>query len=634
MSTHPKPVLDDGVPAHETPGPEGLGKDALAEFEIVSKLREVPMFSDIGTEHLEEIASKLRVVRVAAGETVFSEGEPGDSMNIIMSGRISIHKGGRILKTLGAWDLFGEMALIDSSPRVAGASALESTTLLRLDKESFFGLLQERFALATGMLRALSQRIKDNNVAIGNLRDFLEKRILPLGAALSSEKNFDRLLERILAESKSLCRADAGTIYILREGRLEFNRMFCDSPGVPIGKNSEHEGVFPPLPLYDENGQPNRTWVATRVALDGRSVHVPDIYRADPTWFAGTRAFDRQTGYRTRSMLTVPLKNHDDQVIGVLQLINAQNELGQVVPFGSYEQLVAESLSSQASLALNTHLLLDRQRDLMIVERDVEVGRQIQADFLPQTLPTLSGWEIDTRFQPAKQVSGDFFDAFPAGGGRIGLIVADVCDKGVGAALFMALTRSLLRAFGWLSEGCPLPTGAEGTHLDCHVPDPTAEPVRLTNEYITQFHVKMNMFITLFYGILDPATGVLRYINAGHNPPLVVGAGGKVKARLLGTGPAIGMIGGTEFEVGEQTIEPGDCLFAFTDGVTEARGPHGELFSDKRLQALVEEKIPVSATELLNRVDTSIRHFVEGHGFSDDVTMLAVRRSPLEELPA
>jgi sigma-B regulation protein RsbU (phosphoserine phosphatase) len=327
-------------------------------------------------------------------------------------------------------------------------------------------------------------------------------------------------------------------------------------------------------------------------------------------------------------MLTVPLKNHEDQVIGVLQLINARNEFGQIVPFGSYEQLVAESLSSQASLALNTHLLLDRQRDLMIVERDVEVGRQIQADFLPDLLPSLAGWEIDTRFQPAKQVSGDFFDAFAAGGGRIGLIVADVCDKGVGAALFMALTRSLLRAFGWLSEGCPLPTGDGGTRLATQLSDPTAEPVRLTNEYITQFHVKMNMFITLFYGVLDPATGLLRYINAGHNPPLVVGADGRVKARLLGTGPAIGMIGGMEFEVGEQILEPGDCLFAFTDGVTEARGPHGELFSDKRLQDLVEDRIPESATELLNRVYGAILHFVQGHGFSDDVTMLGVRRKP------
>jgi sigma-B regulation protein RsbU (phosphoserine phosphatase) len=592
-------------------------------LDIVSKLQQISVFSDIGPEHLQEIASKLREVKATAGEIVFAEGEPGDSMNIILAGRISIHKGGRVLKTLGAGEFFGEMALLDSSPRTAGASAVQDTTLLRLDKQAFFGLLQERFALAIGMLRALTQRIKDNNVAIGNLRDFMENRLLPLGAALSSEKNFDRLIERILTEARSLCHADAGTIYILNDGRLDFKLMFCDSPGVEIGKS------FPSLPLYGENGQPDRSWVATRVALDGRSVHVADVYRAEAADFAGTRAFDLQTGYRTRSMLTVPLKNHADQVIGVLQLLNAQNESGQIIPFGSYEQLVVESLSSQAAVALNTHLLIDRQRELMVVERDVEVGRQIQADFLPEKLPALSCWEIDTRFQPAKQVSGDFFDAFPAGDGRMGLMVADVCDKGVGAALFMALTRSLLRAFGWLSEGCPLTTGAAG-HLAAHLSDATADPVRLTNEYIAQFHARMNMFVTLFFGILDTSSGSLRYINAGHNPPIVVDGNGRVKARLLGTGPALGMLGGIEFEVGEQTLEPGDCLLAFTDGVTEARAPNGGLFSDKRLVGLVEEKSPASASELLTRIDDALRQFVDGHGFSDDVTMLAVRRKASE----
>lgn len=613
--------------ANEIRNPQTMN-DAVFRQEIVSRLREVPIFSDVGAEHFEEIAARLRVVKVATGQVLFSEGEPGDSMNIIVSGRIAINKGGRVLNTLGPGEIFGEMALIDSSPRVAGASAADETVLLRLDKADFFELLNERVALATGMLRALSQRVKDNNVAIGNLRDFIEKRLLPLGAALSSQKNFDQLLERILTEAKDLCHADAGSIYILKDGHLEFNLMFCDSPRIAIGKSPGQEKMFPALPLYDAGGQPNRAYVATRVALDGRSFHVPDVYRADPATFAGTRQFDLRTGYRTRSLLTVPLKNHDDQVIGVLQLINAQNEAGQIVPFGAYEQLVAESLSAQAAVALNTHLLLDRQRELMIVERDVEVGRQIQADFLPEKFPAPPGWEIDTRFQPAKQVSGDFFDAFAAGGDHIGLIVADVCDKGVGAALFMALTRSLLRAFGWLSEGCPLPSGDAGTRLASSLADLTAEPIRLTNEYIAQFHSRMNMFVTLFFGLLDPSTGLLRYINAGHNPPMIVGADGTLKGRLAATGPALGMLPGMDYQVGQQILEPGDLLFAFTDGVTEARGSHGEFFSDKRLETLLQEVSPIGASDFLDHLDSVLSEYVAGHGFSDDVTMLAVRRKP------
>ena len=256
-----------------------LAGDMLSREEIVSKLRQVPIFSDIGSEHLEEIAANMRVVTVRAGETVFSEGGPGDSMNIIIQGRVSIHKGSRVLKSLGPWEIFGEMALVDSSPRAAAASTVEDTTMLRLHKESFFSLLRERFALATGMLRALSQRIKETNIAIENLRDFLEKRLLPLGVALSSEKNFDRLLERILMEAKALCRADAGTIYILRDACLEFDLMSCDSPGIAIGETNGQKKAFPPLPLYDSAGLPNLSYVATRVAIEGRSVHVADVYR-------------------------------------------------------------------------------------------------------------------------------------------------------------------------------------------------------------------------------------------------------------------------------------------------------------------------------------------------------------------
>ena len=623
-SRRPEP---ETLASEETP--VSSQRAALAKEDIGLKLSRIAIFSEIEPEHLDKVAAKLRVVTVAAGQTVFSEGEPGDSMNVIVQGLISIHKGDRVLKTLGPWEIFGEMALLDSSPRVAAASAVEETMLLRLDKEAFFDLLREHFELAVGMLQALSRRLKEDNVAIENLRDFVEKRLLPLGAALSSEKRFDRLLDRILSEAKTLCHADAGTIYVVRDQRLEFTLMYCDSLGIASAPSTGTSGI-PPLALYHDDGQPNLSYVATRVAIEGRSIHIPDVYRADNFNFSGTRAFDQRTGYHTHSLLTVPLKNHDDQVIGVLQLINAQDEEGQVVPFGSYEQLVAESLSSLAAVALNTHLLLDRQRQLMIVERDVQVGRQIQADFLPKALPKPSGWEIDARFRPAKEVSGDFFDAFPAGGDCVGLIIADVCDKGVGAALFMALSRSLLRAFGWLSEGCPLPNGDAGTHLASPLADLTAEPVRLTNEYIARFHANLNTFVTLFFAVLDPTSGRLRYINAGHNPPILAGSQGRVKARLAPTGPALGIVSGSDFQVGEQIIEPGDFLLAFTDGVTEARDPKGGFFTDQRLVTLVEVEPPVSASGLLDRVDTALKQHESGCGLSDDITMLAVRRTPAQ----
>jgi sigma-B regulation protein RsbU (phosphoserine phosphatase) len=138
----------------------------------------------------------------------------------------------------------------------------------------------------------------------------------------------------------------------------------------------------------------------------------------------------------------------------------------------------------------------------------------------------------------------------------------------------------------------------------------------------------MNTFVTLFFGVLDPSTGLLRYINAGHNPPILLGKEGAVKARLTPTGPAVGILSGADFEVGEQIIEPGDFLLAFTDGVTEARDPKGGFFTDQRLVALVEEEPLTSASGLLERIDTALKQYVAGSEPSDDITMLVVRRTP------
>ena len=236
-----------------------LAKDILANEEIISKLGQVPIFAGVGPGHLDDIAAKLSVVTVAPGETIFSEGVPGDSMNIVVRGLVSVNKGGRVLRNLGPWEIFGEMALVDASPRAAGASAVEQTTLLRLDRAAFFVLLRDRFELAVGMLNVLSSRLKESNVAIENLRDFLENRLLPLGAALSSEKKFDRLLARILSEAKVLCHADAGTIYVLQDGRLHFTLMFCDSLGIANGPIDGQKVAIPrspPLALRDADDRP------------------------------------------------------------------------------------------------------------------------------------------------------------------------------------------------------------------------------------------------------------------------------------------------------------------------------------------------------------------------------------------
>ncbi len=179
------------------------------------------------------------------------------------------------------------------------------------------------------------------------------------------------------------------------------------------------------------------------------TIQIPDVYNAAHFDFSGTKEFDKKTGYRTVSILTVPLKNHEGRVIGVLQLLNAMDpETGVIKPFNEYHKLVVESLTSQAAVVLNTQMLLLEQQNYVKLEQDLKVGRQIQLGFLPSVLPQLPGYETAGLLDPAREVSGDFYDIFTlADEDRLAFIIGDVCDKGVGAALFMALFRSLLHSF-------------------------------------------------------------------------------------------------------------------------------------------------------------------------------------------
>jgi sigma-B regulation protein RsbU (phosphoserine phosphatase) len=445
------------------------------------------------------------------------------------------------------------------------------------------------------------------------LADDLINVILPMGIALSGERNFDRLLESILMQAKAACNADGGTLYLREDNSLRFAIMRNDSLCIATGGTTGKETPQRDLPLYDETtGQPNYHNVASYVALRGHSINVPDIYSAQDFDFSGTRAFDQRNNYRSISTFTAPLKNHDGEEIGVLQLLNAQDpQTGQVIPFNSYMQQLVEALASQAAIVLNNRMLLERQKELLRYEHELQISRQIQASFLPHELPQPPGWEIVADFHPAHEVGGDFYDAFYLKGGRkLYLVIADVCDKGVGAALFMALSRSLLRAFAELAT----------SEADLK------SPIELTNAYILRNHMQANMFITLFFGVLDPATGLLTYVNGGHNPPVIIGSTG-VKARLRPTGPAVGMFPDIEFKVQQVSLELGDILFAFTDGVTEARDANGRFFTEARLLQLLEQPAS-SAAALLNRIEESVRAHIAATNQYDDITMIAARRNP------
>lgn len=271
-------------------------------------------------------------------------------------------------------------------------------------------------------------------------------------------------------------------------------------------------------------------------------------------------------------------------------------------------------LRARVEASLSRKYLHDRERlYAQSLERELEIGRQIQQSFLPATLPQPPGWEIAVRFRPARQVAGDFYDAYELPAGRIGLVIADVCGKGVGAALFMALFRSLLRAYAERAGNSPSSPGVAIL----------TEAMTATNRYITYVHKSAHMFASVFFGVLDPKSGMLHYVNAGHLPPVVSRVDGTTE-RLLPTAPAIGLLPASRFPVDQVRLEPGDLLVAFTDGVTEARDVKRDFFSEERLLRLIDGTYS-SASSVLDAIDREVESYSADTSAFDDLTLLAVR---------
>ncbi|MET3985121.1 PP2C family protein-serine/threonine phosphatase [Streptomyces sp. PvR034] len=278
----------------------------------------------------------------------------------------------------------------------------------------------------------------------------------------------------------------------------------------------------------------------------------------------------------------------------------------------------------------------DARAELMSYEKELEIGREIQAGFLPESLPVPDGWEIDVRFRPARQVAGDFYDVFEISHRRrLAVVVADVCDKGVGSALFMALIRSLLRHTAE-NSGLQNLVAAGRAGGSRRIPVVGATPllnaVTATNGYLTRNHLRQGYFATLFFGVLDPLTGSLVYINGGHNPPLLLSANGSTPRPLDVTGPAVGVLPDCVYTLGYAQLDPGDTLFIFTDGVPEARCPDGTFLGDARMLDLLS-RTPLRGRDLLDRMDTAVREHTGSAEQHDDVTMLALHRPPAARGP-
>src|SRR5215211_3820518 len=333
----------------------------------------------------------------------------------------------------------------------------------------------------------------------------------------------------------------------------------------------------------------------------------------------GNKAFFNGLGYEKDELLGQHFRRYVDRrqvslLFNIFSMIHKTGMVEKKLPM-DFVHKDGSSRTAEGSIALIRDennipvgfrsILLDiterKQKETTIIrakrqaERELEIAREIQFSFLVKDYPQPEGWEIATHLRPARQVSGDFYDVFPITASKqIALIIADVCDKGVGAAMYMAIFRSLFRAYSdqqyimrW--AGVPAaqrdesPTGMFRRDAILASGAPSLKnAIDLTNNYIATHHGNANMFATVFFGLLDPSNGELLYINAGHESAFVI-SGDKLKRRLEPTGPAVGMLPNMEFKIEKLTFAPGDSLFLYTDGVMDALSPDEEQFAESRL---------------------------------------------------
>lgn len=273
---------------------------------------------------------------------------------------------------------------------------------------------------------------------------------------------------------------------------------------------------------------------------------------------------------------------------------------------------ILNGIAHQTALALENARLQAEAAAAERIERELDVARGIQTSFLPDTFPTVAGWDVAAFYRAARQVGGDFYDFFQVDDRRWAMVVADVADKGVPAALFMALSRTLLRAVG----------------TNRQAPNHTLTRV---NDLLLR-DTRSDLFVTVWYGLWDTQTGQVTYSSAGHNPPLIVRANGNTE-QLHSRGIALGVIPNIELEQGEVHLQPGDVLVAYTDGVTEAHRADMTEFGVPGLQSIVLQNRPRAAQEIARSVLRAVDDFVLGEPQFDDVTMIVLKHLTDEQGP-
>jgi serine phosphatase RsbU (regulator of sigma subunit) len=392
------------------------------------------------------------------------------------------------------------------------------------------------------------------------------------------------LLKLIVNELVEAIDADRGTLYLVDEK----TRQLVSSVLL------EDTGKLEEIRVKMGEG------ISGHVAVTGEALNITDAY-GDGRFM---RAFDQKTGYRTQTILTAPVRNPQDKIIGVVQLMNKKGG-----PFTSRDERLTTAMAAQAAISIENARLYEQEMRQQLLNQELATARMIQKSFLPDAIPQYPGWDIASSWRPMQEVAGDFYDLCTLPDGRLAIAIADVSGKGVPAALFMALSVTVLR-FAMSLNFSP------------------KELMDRVNEAILSDQ-RSRMFATVFVGYLDLDSSVLQFASAGHNPPLLYRAATGCCEYLEAPGVAMGLFHEAEYVEGMVSLKDADILVLYTDGITEVINDAEEEFGEKRLEELVVQNAARSAQELTDIVTEAAAAFATVEGVVDDETLVVIKRQPV-----
>lgn len=402
------------------------------------------------------------------------------------------------------------------------------------------------------------------------------RTVVEASKMINSSIDPDALFDAILSVARKELGVDRGTLYFVDRERNEIWTKIAESLGetirLPIGRG-----------------------IAGSVAETGEPVILHDAY-ADRRF---DRSQDQRSGYRTRSMLCVPIENRAHETVGVLQLLNKLHG-----SFGPRDLEFLDAISDHMAIAMENarmHLeLIEKQR----MERELQLGREIQNRLLPSPPQDISGVEIAARNVPCFEVGGDYFDFIEFSDGDLGIAIGDVSGKGVGAALVMSSLQSALRV------AAPIETDL-------------ARLIARLNSLLFR-STSGRKYVTFFFARFTPSTGTLRYVNAGHNPPFIVNSG--QLQPLPATGRPIGLMADIPYAEEQAQLPPGAALVLYTDGLNEAATSDDEEFGMERLQNEIARAAETAPQQWIEEMLGRVEEFEAGAPSTDDKTVVVLRR--------